>query len=171
MSQIMKLFKTSLLAIVLLFTVASCSKDDSITLDEADYTINLNLAHETNWELADEILVLVNEHRSSLDLPIIERDQQYASAYAVQHTNYMIDLNRINHDNFGQRSEALKQNGAIRVGENVANGYETAEAVVFAWLNSPTHKHVIEGNYTHSGFGIIPNENGSYFFTQLFYSK
>ena len=63
----MKLFKTSLLAIVLLFTVASCSKDDSIILDEADYTINLNLAHETNWELADEILVLVNEHRSSLD--------------------------------------------------------------------------------------------------------
>ena len=53
MSHIMKLFKTSLLAIVLLFTVASCSKDDSITLDEADYTINLNLAHETNWELHD----------------------------------------------------------------------------------------------------------------------
>ena len=88
----MKLFKISLLAIVLLVTVASCSKDDSIILDEADYTINLNLAHETNWELADEILVLVNEHRSSLDLPIIERDQQYASAYAVQHTNYMIEL-------------------------------------------------------------------------------
>ena len=101
----MKLFKTSLLAIVLLFTVASCSKDDSIILDEADYTINLNLAHETNWELADEILVLVNEHRSSLDLPIIERDQQYASAYAVQHTNYMIELNRINHDNFVKESD------------------------------------------------------------------
>ena len=167
----MKTFKTSLLAIVLLFMVTSCSKDDSIAIDEADYSINLNLAHETNWELADEILVLINEHRTSLGLSSIERDQQYASAYAVKHTNYMIGMNRINHDNFGERSEALKQKGAIRVGENVANGYATAEDVVFAWLHSPTHKHVIEGNYTHSGFGVIPNENGTYFFTQLFYSK
>tara|TARA_R110000787_G_scaffold109035_2_gene217581 strand:+ start:68437 stop:68940 length:504 start_codon:yes stop_codon:yes gene_type:complete len=167
----MKTIKTCLLAIVLSFMVTSCSKDDSIPTDEADYSINLNLAHETNWELADEILVLINEHRASIDLPSIERDQQYASAYAVRHTNYMIDMNRINHDNFGERSEALKQKGAIRVGENVANGYATAEAVVFAWLNSPTHKHVIEGNYTHSGFGVVPNANGTYFFTQLFYSK
>ena len=167
----MKTFKTSLLAIVLLFMVTSCSKDDSIVIEEADYSINLNLAHETNWELADEILVLINEYRISVGLSTIERDQQYASAYAVKHTNYMIDMNRINHDNFGERSEALKQNGAVRVGENVANGYATAEAVVYAWLNSPTHLDVIEGNYTHSGFGVIPNENGTYFFTQLFYSK
>jgi uncharacterized protein YkwD len=167
----MKTIKTCLLAIGLLFMVTSCSKDDSITIDEADYSINLNLAYETNWELADEILVLVNEHRATLDLPSIERDQQYASAYAVEHTNYMIDINRINHDNFGNRSEALKQRGAIRVGENVAVGYNTAEAVVFAWLNSPSHKQVIEGNYTHSGFGIIQNENGTNFFTQLFYNK
>lgn len=167
----MKTLKTSLLAIVLLFTVASCSKDDSIVTEEADYSINLNLAHETDWELADEILVLINEHRASVGLNSIERDQQYASAYAVQHTNYMIDMNRINHDNFGERSEALKQKGAVRVGENVANGYTNAEDVVFAWLHSPSHKDIIEGDFTHSGFGVIPNENGSYFFTQLFYSK
>ena len=167
----MKTFKISLLAIVLLLMTASCSKDDSLATEEADYSINLNLAHETDWEMADAILRLINEHRVSVGLATIERDQQHASAHAVKHTNYMIEMNRINHDNFGIRSEALKQNGAIRVGENVANGYTTAEDVVFAWLNSPSHKDVIEGNFTHSGFGVIPNENGTYFFTQLFYSK
>ncbi len=155
---------------VLMFIVTSCSKDDNI-VEEANYSIDLNLAQETDWLLADDILVLINEHRTSLGLTKIKRDQQYASAYAVDHTKYMIENNRVNHDNFGVRSAALKDNGAKRVGENVAYGYETAEDVVYAWLHSPAHKDIIEGDYTHSGFGVIPNENGTYFYTQLFYSK
>jgi len=157
------------MAFMFLFT--SCSKDEIETTEEANYSIDLNLAQETDWEIANEILVLINEHRVSVGLSTIQKDQQYASAYAVDHTNYMIDVNGINHDNFNIRSEALKGRGAIRVGENVANGYTTAEAVVHAWLNSSSHKAIIEGNYTHSGFGVIPNDNGTYYFTQLFYSK
>ena len=154
-----------------LFLFTSCSKDDIETNDEANYSIDLNLAQETDWQMADDILMLVNEHRTSIGLETIKRDQQYASAYAVEHTKYMIDIDRINHDNFGIRSAALKNRGADRVGENVAYGYTTAEDVVFAWLHSPSHKDIIEGNYTHSGFGIITNSEGNIFYTQLFYSK
>lgn len=167
----MKTIKTSLLAIVLLLTVASCSKDDSLVEEEANYSIDLNLAQETDWQLADDILVLVNDYRVSIGLSIIKRDQQYASAYAVEHTKYMINMDRINHDNFGVRSAALKDRGASRVGENVAYGYTSAENVVQAWLNSPSHKDIIEGDYTHSGFGVISNSDGNFYFTQLFYSK
>jgi len=163
--------KISLLTIVLMFFVTSCSKDDSLANDETNYTIDLNLAQETDWLLADDILVLINEHRTSLGLSTIKSDQQYASAYAVDHTKYMIENNIVNHDNFGTRSAALKDNGARRVGENVAYGYETAEDVVYAWLHSPAHKDIIEGDYTHSGFGVMQNDDGRYFFTQLFYSK
>ncbi len=154
-----------------LFLFTSCSKDSVETTEEANYSIDLNLAQETDWQLADDILDLVNEHRVSLGLSTIKRDQQYASAYAVEHTKYMIDMDRINHDNFGIRSAALKDRGASSVGENVAFGYTSAEDVVIAWLNSPSHKDIIEGSYTHSGFGVIPNENGTFYFTQLFYSK
>jgi len=167
----MKTIKLSLLAMVLMLTVTSCSKDDSIATEEANYSIDLNLAQETDWQIADDILVLINEHRISMGLSAIQRDQQYASAYAVEHTKYMIEMDRINHDNFSIRSEALKNRGASRVGENVAYGYTSAESVVYAWLNSPTHKDIIEGNYTHSGFGVIPDSNGTFYFTQLFYSK
>jgi len=167
----MKTIKFSLLTMAFLFLATSCSKDSIETSEEVNYSIDLNLAQETDWQLADDILYLVNEHRVSLGLSTIERDQQYASAYAVKHTKYMIDMDRINHDNFGVRSAGLKDRGAIRVGENVAYGYTSAEDVVLAWLNSPSHKDIIEGNYTHSGFGVIPNENGTFYFTQLFYSK
>lgn len=156
---------------VLMFVVTSCSKDASLETEEANYSIDLNLAQETDWQIADDILVLINEHRVSIGLPAIQRDQQYASAYAVEHTKYMISIDHINHDNFSIRSAALKDRGASRVGENVAYGYTSAESVVYAWLNSPTHKDIIEGNYTHSGFGVISDSNGTFFFTQLFYSK
>lgn len=156
---------------VLLMTMASCSKEEEVATDEANYSIDLNLANETNWAMADEILKLINEHRESIDLPRIQRDQTYASAYAVDHTHYMIDDGTISHDNFGVRSSALKDQGAVIVGENVAYGYDSAEKVVHAWLNSAGHRATIEGLYTHSGFGIVQNEQGQYYFTQLFYKK
>jgi len=168
----MKLIKTSLLAMALVCLAASCSKDATEEFpQETNYVIDLNLAMQTDWEMADEILVLVNEHRSSLGLDAIKRDQQYASAYAVDHTMYMIDVNNINHDNFSERAQALKDRGAKMVAENVAYGYRSAESVVNAWLNSPGHRRVIEGQYTHSGFGVLKNSDGRYFYTQLFYRK
>ncbi|MBX2828783.1 MAG: CAP domain-containing protein [Flavobacteriaceae bacterium] len=167
----MNLLKTSLLATVLFFAVTSCSKEEAAEVEEANISIDLNLAQETDWTMANEVLRLVNEYRTSMGLSTIARDQQYASAYAVEHTKYMIEKSQINHDNFGDRSRALKNRGAESVGENVAAGYDSAEALVTAWLNSPSHKSVIEGNYTHSGFGIMQNHRGKYYFTQLFYRK
>lgn len=153
--------------------MASCSKDEVITADttELEQTIDLNLAQETDWVMANEILDLINEHRATLDLPAIARDQQYASAYAVDHSQFMMEQGQISHANFNERKKALKSRGAKTVGENVAYGYDNAASVVTAWLNSPSHKNIIEGNYTHSGFGVLPYKNGTYYFTQLFYKQ
>lgn len=169
--KIMKLLKFNLLALALLCLTVSCEKDDSLTVEESNYSIDLNLANETDWEMANEILGLVNAHRSSIGLANISKDEQYASAYAVDHTQYMIDMKKINHDNFGLRSEALKDKGAITVGENVAYGYSNADDVVTAWLNSPGHRRIIEGDFSHSGFGVLKTDEDRYYFTQLFYKK
>ena len=167
----MKPIKLSLLAIVFLLSFVSCSEEDMATEIIEDYTIDLNLAKETNWEMAEEITYYINQHRGSIGLNPIEVDQQHGSAYAVEHTKYMIAVENMNHDNFYYRQLALIYQGAERVGENVAFGYQDGQSVVRAWLNSPTHKRNIEGDYTHSGFGIMPNANGTYYFTQLFYKK
>lgn len=167
----MKLLTTSLLAMVL-FTTVSCSKEESVdTVEESNLSIDLNLANETDWQMANEILQHVNAYRVSIGLPELKRDQQYASAYAVDHTQYMIEKNKISHDNFGVRSEALKNRGAQSVGENVAFGYTNAETLVNAWISSPSHKSVLEGNYTHTGFGVIQNNSGKYYYTEIFYRK
>lgn len=152
-------------------SLLSCAKDEIEEIDSVNYSIDLNLAHETNWELADSILILVNQHRASLGYAALKRDQQYGSAYAVDHTKYMIQQKRISHDNFEFRKNALKNRGASQVTENVAFGYQTAASVVNAWLNSPGHRRNIEADYTHSGFGIIADNRGNYYFTNIFYRK
>lgn len=165
----MKTIKTTLIAVILLLTVASCSKEAQEDL-AVDYSIDLTLVQQNDTEFAAEVLNLVNEHRISVGLDILKKGTPFSTAYAVDHTNYMIDLSEINHHNFGIRSAALESEGAHQVGENVAFGYTTAEAVVNAWLNSPSHRDNIEGNYTHVGFGIkLCDQSNAYYFTQLFY--
>lgn len=168
---LMNLLRTSLLAVALCCLATSCSKDEPVATQEINLSIDVNLAHETDWTMANDILDLINDHRISIGLEPIKRDQQYASAYAVEHTKYMINVETINHDNFSVRSKALKDRGAKAVGENVAYGYRTAESVVNAWLNSSAHRNVIEGAYTHSGFGVMKDPKGNYYFTQLFYRQ
>jgi uncharacterized protein YkwD len=167
----MRLLKLNLLALALLCFVTSCEKDESFVIEEANYTIDLNLANETDWQMANEIMILVNEYRTSLGLEELIVDQGYASAYAVDHTQYMIENNKLNHDNFNVRSQALKDRGAKSVGENVAYGYATAETVVAAWIASNAHRKIIEGNFTHSGFGVMQSPDGRWYYTQLFYRK
>lgn len=170
----MNIFKTSLLIITVTYLLLSCSKDDigNVNLENENVNlIDLNLASETDWVIANEIAVLINDHRTSMGLSKIKTDTQYATAYAVEHTKYMIKVNNVNHDGFFTRSTALKKVGAKSVGENVAFGYSTAQSVVNAWLRSPSHKKIIEGFFSHSGFGIIKNKAGKYYFTLLFYRK
>lgn len=167
----MNLLRTGLLATVFVLTMVSCSKDETPIIEEANYTVDLELVNATDWLMANDVLVLVNKHRTSLGLGELSLDTTIASALAVDHTFYMIEQDRISHDNFPQRRNTLKVNGASIVAENVAAGYESAEGVVNAWLNSPSHRSVIEGPYNYAGFGIITDERGRYYFTQLFYQK
>lgn len=160
-----------LLVLSMFVVLTSCSKDEIDETDAASQEIDLSIVYKNDIQMSKEILTIVNDHRSSIGLSSLTMDQEYASAYAVDHTDYMIELSQINHDNFHLRSKALKDRGAERVGENVAYGYDDAESVVNSWLNSPDHKEIIEGDYSHSGFGVFQNEQGRYFFTQLFYLK
>lgn len=157
---------------LLCLVITSCSKEDSVEVEAAKYDIDLALAQKNDGDMSAQILELVNIHRDSLGLSTLKMDNQYASAFAVDHTQYMIDKEQINHDNFGYRSEGIKyHDGAEVVGENVAYGYDTAEKVMNAWLKSPGHRAIIEGNFTHTGFGVMKCDKGRSYYTELFYRK
>lgn len=152
-----------LLSLVLL---TSCSKDDEVLNDTSENLVSeLQLENDTAFML--EVLDEVNAYRSSVGLNTLELTQP-AEAKAVEHSYYMVQDGTISHDNFFDRSDYLKSKGAKRVSENVAFGYRSAKGVVEAWINSPSHKEAMEGNFTHTGIGVTYNEHGVPFYTQLF---
>ena len=63
-----------------------------------------------------------------------------------------------NSPTYGTPFQMMKQLGiAYRsAGENIAMGYTTAEAVVNAWMNSPSHRdNILSGKYTSMGIGYV----------------
>jgi len=151
--------------LVLFIAFFSCS-------DESDPTDNqlLNVVFPADASVADQILILVNQHRQSIGLSTLIANDT-AAELAAEHNIYMIQQNAISHDNFKTRSSALQdQLNARRVGENVARFQRSAQDVVTAWLNSPGHRENIEGNYSKSGIAATKDSNGKFYYTHLFYN-
>jgi uncharacterized protein YkwD len=156
---------------IALFTVMliSCSAEEdgiySGELNAEDITL-------TYSPIEYEIVFLVNQHRESIGLSSL-KTFNLVSREADGHTNYMLEVGELSHDNFGKRSTYLMDNAnAIIVAENVAYGFVTAEGVVNAWLKSEKHKATIE-NPTFTDFGISTeaNESGRNYFTNIFIKR
>ncbi|SEL04358.1 Uncharacterized conserved protein YkwD, contains CAP (CSP/antigen 5/PR1) domain [Aquimarina amphilecti] len=160
MKKISRLF----FVIFIATAIISCSSED----DSGNSDISTDeLINETN--ISDDILVLVNQHRQSIGLSTLSKNET-AEQLAIDHTKYMISIDEINHDNFNQRGNILgDEENATGTAENVARFYQDAQSVVDGWLNSTGHRENIEGNYMYTGISAIKDENGRYYYTQLFY--
>lgn len=161
------LTKLPLLALLAVLTF-SCSTD-SID-DKADAIVeNLNVPAAKTIEI--EILELINNHRLSIGMnPLSNMDVIKSQAFS--HTDYMADNNVVNHDNFYVRSNFLKSNaGAVKVSENVAYGYSTAQSVVEAWIRSEGHKANIEGDFTNFDVSAEKGTDDKWYYTNIFIKK
>ncbi|GAA3644171.1 CAP domain-containing protein [Flavivirga jejuensis] len=135
----------------------ACSKDDSTTDVEMEITTN--------------ILQLVNEHRLSIGKQVLETNT-LAEDLAEEHNIFMISQGEISHENFDDRADRLfDEENAKGVGENVAAKQKSAEDVMTAWLDSKGHRDNIEGDFTHIGISAIQNNEGYYYYTQIFLKK
>jgi uncharacterized protein YkwD len=115
-----------------------------------------------------ETMQLINEYRLSVGKKALQKIN-HISFKCEEHNDYMITNNLVNHDGFVDRSDNLIEVlGAKRVGENVAYNYKTSPAVVKAWLDSPSHKENIEGDYTHFGLSVKTDANGKKYYTNIF---
>lgn len=162
----MKLINRSLCLIGLIGLLASCSPEPVSEIDKtANLETNVNIIQDNDFAL--DVLDEINAHRASIGLDDLTIDNS-SKSQAVAHTIYMVEQNKMSHDNFFKRSDFLKAKGAEVVSENVAYGQRTPELVVAAWLNSPTHKAAIESDYTHTGIGVAANEYGINYYTQIF---
>ncbi|PIA79151.1 hypothetical protein BFR04_06430 [Gaetbulibacter sp. 4G1] len=151
----------------LLTTLMACTANEN----DIETPIDLSLADQNNWVISNAIFYHINQYRKSQGKTILIKDPLYATAYAVEHSKYMIETQTINHHYFFARKRGLINIGASHVSENIAYAYSTPESVVNAWIKNDAHKKTLQGNYSHIGFGVLKSENGRYYYTALFYKK
>ena len=159
--------KLPLLALFTMLTF-SCSTD---SIDDKAEAITENLITPTTKPIEVDILNLINDHRLSLGLNVLE-DLTIVKSVAHSHTDYMVDNNEVSHDNFYTRSNYLKANAsAKKVSENVAYGYSSAESVVNAWIKSDGHRANIEGDFTNFNVSAEKGDDGKWYYTNIFMKK
>lgn len=163
----MKLINLSLSAFMALVLLVGCSPEvEESNEPTQNLVVPVNVVND--HEMVQEILELINEHRSNLGLSSLN-DHGISENLALSHSAYMAENNKASHDNFLYRSDYLINRGAQSVSENVAFGYATAQSVLQGWLESPSHKAALEGEeYTHTGIAVVANEVGVKYYTQLF---
>jgi uncharacterized protein YkwD len=155
-----------LLLVAVVYSMNSCSSDSSEAPSSSTATMKVMDYSYDSSEL--EAMNLINTYRVSVGLNELQQIN-HISYKSEEHDHYMIRNNVVNHNDFVARSENLiSVLGAKRVGENIAYNYNTPQSVVKAWLNSPTHKENLEGDYTHFGISIRTNPDGKKYYTNIF---
>ena len=164
----MKLLTRLFLVAMMTVLSFSCSTDN---IDDEVMNMNTEFIIPEAKTIEIEILELINDHRLTQGLnPLTSLGVIKSQTYS--HTDYMVDNNEVSHDYFYQRKNYLINNAnANKVSENVAFGYSSAEAVVNAWLNSDGHRANIEGDFTDFDVSAEMNENGHWFYTNIFIKK
>lgn len=163
------IFSNKIMLIIVLFILNSCSSD---SVDDANLTSEVKPELIVNYTYTDvelETLNLINDYRSSLGLNRLSIIN-HISHKCEEHDIYMIDNKVLTHDYFKERSEnIMKVLGAYKVGENIAFNFKSPKSALDGWLNSPTHKINIIGDYTHFGIAIkVDPLTGDIYYTNIF---
>ncbi|MCO5167771.1 MAG: CAP domain-containing protein [Planctomycetes bacterium] len=114
----------------------------------------------TEATFAQEVLSLTNQQRANNGLPWLLADGAATQA-AKAHVEDMRGRGYFAHNTPEgwsplDRLQLLGASGFTRVGENIAMGQPTPQAVVTAWMNSPGHRaNILDPAYTHLGVGVV----------------
>lgn len=147
--------------VLFVLMISSCSKE------AIENTVTVESENATTVE--NEILELVNAYRVANGYTSLAFNA-VAYKYANIHTDYMISKGSINHDNFSSRASSVSAEvHAIAVSENVARNYDTAASAFENWMNSSAHRKAIEGDFTHTAVSVKKDQNGQFYFTEIFY--
>jgi uncharacterized protein YkwD len=155
--------------------MVSCQDDlvleDGLLYQEQTQSEPWTDTFENMEEMEAELLDMINEHRSSQGLSVLNYDET-TYLFARQHNEYMIVDGKLSHENFSSRARQLtEQTGATEVAENVARNYTNSKDVLNGWIASSGHRRNIEGNYNYTGLSIKADDEGNLYFTQIFVKK
>jgi uncharacterized protein YkwD len=111
------------------------------------------------------VLDLTNAERQKAGLAPLTLSRELAEA-AQTYSEVLASGNCFAHTcggvpNVTERDAQAGYDGWIFIGENIAAGYPTPEAVVAGWMASPGHRaNILSANYTEIGIGL--SDGGAY---------
>lgn len=154
-------------AILMLTLLLSCTKDVPVGSQD-DTLTNIEVNAVDDPTRITETVKAINLHRQTLGLSSLSM-HAVVKQEASEHTDYMIYKDEANHDFFYERGAYLKKElNALVVGENVAYAYNTADAVLKAWLEDEEHRSNVEGDFNYFGISVKKNIDGRLFYTSIF---
>ncbi|WP_238457988.1 CAP domain-containing protein [Alkalihalobacterium alkalinitrilicum] len=123
-------------------------------------------------EIEQQVINLTNAERRRNGLSDLQADTSLSNVARAK-SNDMQQNNYFSHTSpkYGSPFDMIRDFGVDynAAAENIAQGQQTAEQVVQAWMNSEGHRaNILNGNFTHIGVGH--NGNGNYW-TQMFISR
>lgn len=124
-----------------------------------DYANPLKTHSASEATLAQQVLTLVNQERAAAGVAPLQADVQ-AERAAKAHVEDMAGRSYFDHVSPEgwtptDRMRMTKGSGYRMVGENIAVGQRSAQAVMNAWMASPGHRaNILDARYTHLGVGV-----------------
>lgn len=164
-----------LLSATLVTFFAGWSASSEASSQESGKEINLVAMSQSDLELAEiakSAHQQVNEYRASQGLAPLEFNTLISEQAKIHSENMAQQTVDFSHEGFQDRIEALKDNISYSgAAENIAYnmGYgDPATRAVSGWIESDGHRQNMTGNYNLTGIGVAVNQEGEYYFTQIF---
>ncbi len=161
------------MVVLLSIHLFSCVEDDDgngNSDNNNNILLPLDYDPSENTVVPTNILELVNAYRDtgcncgSTSYPAVPRLSwnQLLENSAYRHGRDMDENNYFSHigQNGSTPADRVAAEGYewLAIGENIANGYTSEEAVIEAWIDSPDHcKNIMSGNFTEMGMGRSGN--------------
>ena len=130
--------------------------------------------------LGESIHAQVNAYRQSLGKPALQRHEGL-DRLAQQHSEFMRrnrgkfgkgNARNLTHLGFEERTLMAQRGMRMNdVGENVGScrgAHQPAGTLVGAWKKSKGHHMNLKGSWTQTGIGVVVDDDGTVFATQLF---
>ncbi|MGK7958124.1 MAG: CAP domain-containing protein [Crocosphaera sp.] len=125
--------------------------------------------------LEEETYREINQYRISKNLPPLKMNLQITQQARIHSERMAADIIPISNENLEQLLKIISFSTPYEKGvENLAtheDDYNPVQATLKQWLNNPQNRRNIEGKFDETGIGVAQNNQGKYYFTQIFIKK
>lgn len=112
---------------------------------------------------ATKAITIINGYRQANGLAALTFDSDITVATKLRAAEASVNFSHVRPD--GTPWYTINNN---IYGECLAKGFARAEDIISAWMNSPTHKSEVLGNYSNINVQIYTSANGEYYWAAEF---